>query len=75
MPIYTYINERGHKIDRFFKINDKQDSVEVDGEVYTYCVSAPNLVGRIGELRSETPVRERLKQIKKAYPDMRSSEV
>lgn len=76
MPMYTYMNEEtGEKIDRIFKIKDKPQSVIENGIEYKYVISMPAIVSGVGGLVVPSNLKERLTQIKKFAPEMRSSVV
>lgn len=76
MPMYTYLNEETNdKIDKFFKIKDRPDTVIENEMEYKYIMSSPAIVSGVGGLKVPSNLKDRLQQIKKYTPEMRSSVV
>ena len=73
MPFYTYQNEDGETIDKFFKINDRPQTIVENGIEYSYIISTPAIVAQVGGYKVPSIFRDKLRDIKKHNPGMKSS--
>lgn len=75
MPFYTFQNDNGETVDKFFKINDRPQTIVEGGVEYHYIISMPAIVSGVGGYKIPGILKDKLTAIKKANPGMKSSVV
>ena len=76
MPLYTFQNTNtGELSDHFFKISERPETLEINGEIHIRVMSAPAIVSGVGGLKVDSLLKHRLTEIKKQHPEMKASAI
>lgn len=74
MPFYSFQNEAtGEIVDKFFKINDRPEEIDIDGVKHTRIMSSPAIVSGVGGMKIPSVLKHRLTEIQKQHPNMKAS--